>query len=161
MTRRRWLRGLAVVAASMALGMVALGCDPIGPGASGVVRLGEGVTAEGFETLEVRIFPATKKDWTIADGVPAEGELHIQRYRLAGLSFPTVYEVSSGVGVSDEQTWRLLVWLSKEPIAGAPSKPATGDPWGNRTFELLPCQGFGGYCNVTSGVDVTLDQAVP
>lgn len=154
-------RTVVIVAAAAAWTAILTACDPIGPGASGQATLGESVSRDGFSSLEVRIFPTRNQAWTVKDGVPEDRSVHLQRYPLSSVQFPFTYEVSSGVGVSDDQEWRALLWLSKTPVVDGPPQPVTGDVYGTGTFELLPCTGFSGFCNVTSGVDVRLDAVVP
>jgi len=157
----RALQILAITAAATVMAALVLACDPIGPGAIGEATLGDEVSTDGFVSLEVRIFPTKGKAWTIKDGVPADRSLHVHRYPLSSVRFPFTYEVSSGVGVSDDQEWRALLFLSKTPVVDGLPQPVSGDVYGTGTFELLACTGFSGFCNVTSGVDVRLDAVVP
>lgn len=59
------------------------------------------------------------------------------------------------MGTSNDKDWRLVAWLSSS--ATLPDHPEPADPWCTARFALGDCDGFGGYCGVTSGVDCTIE----
>lgn len=141
--------------------------DPEGPGASGVVSLGDGVGTSGLTTLRVRAIPASGEPFDKNDPqftaalAPEDGWLTVNE-RLDGLTFPHPYEVGEAVGTTDKQRWRLFAWLSAADVDVDSDAPSSGEPYGTITFDVDECgSGFGGYCTVTEGVNVTIDQVAP
>ncbi|MDC3960457.1 hypothetical protein [Polyangium jinanense] len=150
-----------LLAAVGAAGCVPFG-DPEGPGASGNVLLGNGVTAADFTTLRIRAVPddAQKAFDPAAPVFPAVSgeELPTLHEELAGLTFPHAYLISEGLGTTTHVHWRLFAWLTKSPDEGA---PASGEPFGTTTFDVDSCGNYGDYCGTTEGTDITIDKTAP
>ncbi|MGK4003174.1 hypothetical protein WMF31_11165 [Sorangium sp. So ce1036] len=166
MTYRRSVLVLSLIT----LGGVSAGCvpfgDPEGPGARGVVSLGEGVSTSELKTLQVRAIPASElpfddesPQFTRPD-LAADDRWHALSEPLDGLSFPHPYEIGDVVGTTDHKRWRLLAWLSAGEDAQADG-PESGEPYGTTTFDIDSCGRHGGYCTVTDGVNVTVDRIAP
>ncbi len=135
------------------LAVVALGgCEPAGPGVSGQIRLKEGRDGSGFSTLSLRAFPDATSSFDKA-AVPAGVGL-TGRADVSTITFPHRYHVEQAMGASNERDWRLVAWLSN---GDAPEHPEPSDPWCTTRFVLGDCDGFGGYCGTTGGVDCTLE----
>ncbi|KYF53359.1 hypothetical protein BE08_42950 [Sorangium cellulosum] len=160
--------GLVLSALAPALsGCIPFG-DPEGPGASGVVSLGDGVSTSGLTTLRVRAIPASGEPFDEDDpqftgpAFAAEDGWLTVNERLDGLTFPHPYEVGDVVGTTDKQRWRLFAWLSAADVDVDSDAPSSGEPYGTITFDVDECgSGFDGYCTVTKGVNVTIDKVAP
>lgn len=160
------VRPITVALALSALGTI--GCipfgDPEGPGASGNISLGEGVTTEGLATLRLSVAPEAPFD-PAAPSFPAaggEGSTWLSSVEdLTTITFPHGYSVSDGVGTTPSERWHLFAWLSASPSRESQSQPASGEPYGRATFALDDCGNFGDYCAVTEGVDITINQIAP
>jgi hypothetical protein len=145
-----------------ALGLGLAGCNPAGPGVAGKISLADGIDPAAFTTLEVRAAPdfgtsfdpahpnfVPDTDWTGAGG------------DLGALHFPLDYELAQIVGKTDQQHWRVLGWLSREPSGTAGGFPKTGEPFGTQAFDLAKCGLTGGFCGTTAGVDLTIEHEAP
>ncbi|WP_437331281.1 hypothetical protein [Sorangium sp. So ce394] len=167
MIDRKSVLGLAMSALCAWLsGCIPFG-DPEGPGARGEVSLGEGVSTSGLMTLRVHAVPASdepfdKDDPRFTGPDLAEGGWITVNEGLDGLTFPHPYEIGSGVGTTDTKRWRLFAWLSAADVHEDSDAPSSGEPYGTITFDIDDCgASYGGYCTVTEGVDVTIDQVAP
>ncbi len=160
--RKLRVRSLVLVLVA-ALG--ATGCDPGGPGASGEVSLGPGVEPAGFQTFNIiaaaeaqtpfdpaaPVFPTTLAYESDAAPFPVQDP-------LAGMTFPSHYQTGQNLGTASQSSWRIFIWLSR---SSAESSPSSGEPYGTTPFTVPGCGVAGGFCGVTTGVDVTIDQTVP
>ncbi len=153
------------VALALALGPLAMaGCDPQGPGASGTIHLGEGVKATDFTVLRLRAAPDTgapfdpsAPSFPSADGDGSTWDP--QSEDLSVVTFPHDYTIDEGIGTTPHERWRLFAWLSTSSDGGA---PASGEPYGTTAFTIDSCGvGFGDYCSVTEGVDLTINTIAP
>ena len=149
MRRFGWIQAIV----SMSLFALGSGCDPGGAGASGVISLGPGVTAEGFTTLRICATPEPEVP-------PMSGFLDtceiLQNEKVADIKFPHPYEISAGLGTSSHAKWRLVIFLTSDETS---VKPESNEPFGLTLFSVGGCgAGYieGEYCGVTPGVDVTL-----
>ncbi|WP_155798985.1 hypothetical protein [Sorangium cellulosum] len=164
-------RRSVLVLAMAALGGVLAGCpmgDPEGPGARGVVSLGEGVSTSERKTLRVRAVPASDTPFDPDNpqfpGPDLDGDDRwlTHEVSLDGLSFPQPYEIGAVLGTTDHERWRVFAWLSAEEIDEQSDAPRSGEPYGTTTVDIDSCGlSYGGYCTVTEGVDVTIDQTAP
>ncbi len=144
------------------LGAALVGCNPAGPGVAGKISLDDGIDPGAFKTLEVRAAPdfGTSFDAAHPNFVPDDGWTGAGG-DLSTLSFPLDYELSKIVGSTEQQHWRVLGWLSKEPPGTAGSLPKTGEPFGTQAFDLSGCGLTGGFCGTTSGIDFTIEHEAP
>ena len=142
---------------------LAIGCDPGGPGAEGVISLGPEIDPADYSTLELRAFPDPEAGFDVSEGVPAGGELFAVSHDLAEVEFPFEYLIGGGVGTTEFQRWRVLAWLAvAEPEAAGADGPASGEWYGTTLFVVDACGGtVGGYCGLTKGVDFTIDTELP
>jgi hypothetical protein len=142
---------------------VPAGCDPGGPGAAGTISLDPAVDPTEFVTLQIRAFPDAEAGFDAADGVPQAGELYASSYDLSEIEFPYDYMIGGGVGTTEHRRWRVLAWLSAtEPVDALPEGPASGEFFGTTLFMVDACGGtFDGYCDLTTGVDFTIDTVLP
>ena len=158
-TSTRLLVNLAFAASVVAAGL-AIGCDPVGPGAQGTITLAEEVEFDASRRLEVRIHPAGQSAYdpkvTLADDL----EIHAKGTGVSRAAFPLRYNVDTDVGTTETKRWRVVAWLHDSIAPSDANQPVEGQWYGTRTFELLTCQGFGGYCNVTTEVDFAIDKKV-
>lgn len=147
MQRYGWMK-VIVVTALAALG----GCDPGGAGASGVISLGQGVTTEGFTTLRICATPEPEVPPT--SGFLDTCEILVNE-SVADIKFPHPYEITAGLGPSDHEKWRLVIFLTSDESS---VKPESGEPFGLTLFSVGGCAAgeIDQYCGVTPGVDVTL-----
>ncbi|WP_437806512.1 hypothetical protein [Sorangium sp. So ce1078] len=163
-------RGCVLGLVMSALGATLSGCipfgDPEGPGASGVVSLGEGVSTSGLTTLRVRAIPASGEPFDsdnprfTGPALAPEDRWITVNERLDGLTFPHPYQLGMVLGTTDKERWRLFAWLSAADVDS--DAPSSGEPYGTITFDVDECgSGFDGYCTVTEGANVTIDQVAP
>ena len=138
-------------------------CDPIGPGATGSVDLDPSVDTTGMAFLTI----VAHSD---ADGVfqPADVMLQVDRphsevlgtrVALDEVTFPHEFILESGIGATDIRSWRVTAWLDGDAAIDRwqdDLAPAAGMPWGSTPFNVSNC-GLVGYCDVTPGVEVTID----
>jgi hypothetical protein len=148
------MRSSGWIKASLAMTLCALGtgCDPGGAGASGVISLGPGVTAEGFTTLRICATPEPEVPPT--SGFLETCEL-LENENVSDIKFPHPYEISAGLGTTDHEKWRLVIFLTSDETS---VKPTSEEPFGLTLFSVGSC-GAGyidEYCGVTPAVDVTL-----
>jgi hypothetical protein len=134
-------------------GVSLCGCDPEGPGASGLVSLAPNVDAKRFSSLELRAYPDASSSFDVAE-VPADAPARLSLL-TSEVAFPYRYDIGEGVGTSPQQRWRMVAWLSR--AAGTPVGPAPGDPFCTAAFELESCGTFGDYCAVSGGIDCTIE----
>src|SRR5262245_53626070 len=154
---------LAPVALSAAMAGLAA-CDPQGPGASGVIGLGAGVDACGFETLEIYAF-ANESEAAFDPARPiTEVSREVEHWRGTSceLGYPLSYKVGGDIGSSDVPTWMLVAWLSHTPWS-EPSNAtvAPGDVFCAVPFRLQVCGSYGGFCAVTPDVACVLSEVAP
>jgi hypothetical protein len=154
-----WVLVLALAAVASAAG-----CDPEGPGASGVISLGPDVDASAFQSLAMRVFAnPSSASFDPSAAIPHDDDAHVES--LADIAFPFRYKVGGSIGTSDVATWMFVAWLShRDPpalVLGAGIDP--GDVFCAVPFSVRRCDGAGvdGYCAVTPGVDCTLTNAAP
>lgn len=145
------MRGIAGVFLTLALCAASSGCDPNGAGAAGLVSLGPGVSTEGFTNLKFCAAPEPAEP--PAESFPATCELSLD-VSLADVKFPYPYEISAGIGTTEHDRWRLVVWMTADAKS---TKPASGEPFGLMLFSVASCgAGVEEYCGITSGVDLIL-----
>lgn len=130
-----------------------MGCDPEGPGASGVIRLAPKLDAKTFSTLELRAYPDTSSSFEAAQ-VPADAPARLSLL-TSEVTFPYQYDIGEPVGTSEQQHWRLVAWLSHD--SSTPARPAPGDPFCTAAFDLDSCGNYGDYCAVSHGIDCTIE----
>lgn len=155
---------IVMLSVASLVGLVACG-DPGGPGASGNVLLGAGIKTDTAQTLIVRGVPDTgsfDSAKPVFDVPPPTGERawDIVTTPAMGLTFPYHYTVGESLGTTEQQRWRVFAWLSASTDA-ATKAPASGEAFGTATFSVVSCQQYGGYCQTTEGVDVTISQVAP
>lgn len=132
------------------LASLALACDPAGPGAAGNLSLDPSVDASSFTTLEVRAYADSSGKFD-PEKVGAGESLELA---LKDITFPYHYDVSQGVGTTEEQHWRMTAWLA---VAAGSQRPAASDPQCSVAFDIAECSGqFDGYCGTTNDVHCTL-----
>lgn len=139
------------------------GCDPEGPGASGVISLGTGVDASGFEMLEIYAFAnESQAAFDPAQPIPRVAE---EAYNygevLAEIVFPFSYRVGGAVGLTRVPSWMLVAWLSHRQRSELPRIVLSpGDIFCAVPFRIRACEGWGfkggDYCTVTPHVDCEL-----
>jgi hypothetical protein len=146
----------APLAAALFLVIAGAGCDPQAPGASGTMTLGAGVDVSGFPILVLRTFANASGPYDSSAPIPADAYRDYEA--TASITFPYHYTVGGGVGVSDVGDWQMVAWLSHRTRAeltqATNSDP--GDPVCSVAYRVRGCNGMGGYCGVTSGVDCVL-----
>ena len=143
----------------LVIGLALAGCpfgDPPGPGASGQVSLAPGLQTGGFATLELRAYPDRGVDPAAA--VPTAPPLLAESLGLSGLTFPYAYTLFDALGTTPEAGWRVTAWLA---TTAGQDVPTHGDLYGSQTFLLRGCGQYGGYCDITTGVDVVISSAMP
>lgn len=171
------------VAASLAL----MGCDPPMPGVAGTVTLDSGVDASQFKNIELRavvaegdfdpkkpVFPSQVADayqngegatssWVGEMESSEKGAVLLQLGQpLEGMKFPFDYSLGGeGIGYTEEEHWRLFVWLSDNADSHLDKGPASGEPYGFVDFDAKGCGLGGGYCGVQEGIDLTVDKTAP
>lgn len=148
MQRYGWMKVIVV----MALAALGSGCDPGGAGASGVISLGQGVTTDGFTTLRICATPEPEVPPT--SGFLDTCEILVNE-SVADIKFPHPYEITAGLGPSDHEKWRLVIFLTSDESS---VKPESGEPFGLTLFSVGGCAAgeIDQYCGMTPGVDVTL-----
>jgi hypothetical protein len=137
--------------------MTAVACDPMGPGAFGVVELAAEANSEGARSLELRARPIIGAEegaldgdaWVLSESIPLED----------GAGFPMEYSIGYHLGTTEHKDWQVLLWLSTgESGAG----PRGGEWYGTGRFELVDCgPAFSGYCGSPGGPRLTIDRQVP
>ena len=152
------MRALAlptVVSALLILGA----CDPEGPGARGLVSLGDGVVPGDFTALAMAAFPESAASFDPSVRPPAESTLYHEWVSLSEITFPYSYKVGASLGTTETPDWRVVIWLSRKE---SPDWLASGDVYGTAVFRVADCSfEFGDYCGVTDDVDVVIDQTAP
>jgi hypothetical protein len=141
------------------LALVALvGCDPIGPGASGLMSF-PAADSSGFTTLELRFFPDLDGHFDLA-GPPVrqadggDGWDHVT-LDLTTVSFPYAYTVGGSIGTSETAAWRIVAWLA---TASTTEWPNGSEPFATTEVTIDDCGGgIDGYCNITDNVDLVLE----
>ena len=140
------------------LGALTAGCGDPGIGVSGRIELGATADASGFAYLQIRAFQDDDELWDPTQPLPEVEAVYSESRPLTGSGdFPATYEFNS-LGTVEKRQWRVLAWLSQE--AGSVA-PGTGDWWGTAQFTFDGCGSYGGFCDYTRGVDVTLDATAP
>ncbi len=161
MSKRKCVLLSLLLTAVGAAGCIPFG-DPAGPGASGNVVLGNGLTADGFTTLRIRALPddAQEPFEPAAPVFPAPDgeELPTLTEELAFVTFPRAYEIGEALGTTTHAHWRLFAWLAKSADEEAPT---SGEPFGTTTFDLDGCDPYGDYCQTVEGTDITIDEIAP
>jgi hypothetical protein len=155
------------VFAMITLGSALAGCgDPAGPGASGSISLGTGVSQSGFKALHLRAIPDAGEAFDPVNpqftaSAPADGPAWDPGIEdLQGMTFPHAYSFGAVLGTTREQHFRLFAWLSADVDTSA--DPKSGEPYGTTTFDVGACGvGYGDYCGTTEGVNLTIDQKAP
>jgi hypothetical protein len=147
----------------------AAGCDPAGPGASGVISLGDAVDTTGFQSLELRAFAAkySPADFAAVGALPTNpsdfSTLAHWCYRSVWpmpLVFPYAYEVGGGMGTTDEKDWVLVAWLTHADHGV--DHITSGEIYAKANFTIHECGwGFDGYCGTVGGLNLVLDQTQP
>jgi hypothetical protein len=141
-------------------------CNPEGPGASGEVSLGSGVEPAGFQFFNIVATPADAQSPfnpaapsfpSASISAASEAPFPVQD-PLAGMTFPSPYKTGQSLGTSSQSNWEIFIWFSKSAGEAAPT---SGEPYGVTAFTVSGCGLAGGFCGVTAGVDVTLDQTAP
>src|SRR5438128_2493192 len=92
--------------------LLAPGCDPQAPGASGTLSLPAGAQVPaGADRVQVVALPDAPG---AATGHPDGGLLSAERttLSLADAGFPLPYTVAGGVGTSPRSDWRVVAWLA-------------------------------------------------
>ena len=167
---------LMLMMAAVGSGCIPFG-DPGGSGAAGEISLGKGVDPSAFKTLKIVAVVDTGLPFDPAHPVftgpapeatfswPASNE------DLKTVTFPHTYLSGEAVGTTDVERWRLFAWLSAQDEAvnvpeagftsGAEPFPLSGEPYGTAALAVDGCGSFGGFCGVTQGVNITLDQKAP
>jgi hypothetical protein len=153
---------LRVLVLALAVVASAAGCDPEGPGASGVISLGPAVDASAFQTLAMRVFAnPSSAPFDPSTAIPHDEEARVET--LADIAFPFRYKVGGSIGSSDVATWMFVAWLShrdrSELVYRGGIEP--GDVFCSVSFLVRRCESVGGFCAVTPGVDCTLTNAAP
>jgi hypothetical protein len=165
------VRRTSVLAGVIAVSALASGCipfgDPEGPGAAGNISLGAGVDASGFQTLVVRAVPDQGDPFDPAhpqftgSAPDRESAWDADVESLEGATFPHPYQVGAVLGTTSQQRWRVFAWLSAS-ADGSGDGPKTGEPFGTAAFDVDGCGGgYGGYCAVKMGVDLSIDLKAP
>jgi hypothetical protein len=170
---------LVFVLAAVSSGIV--GCipfgDPVGVGVSGDITLSKGVDASAFKTLKVIAIVDTGTPFDpshpVFTGPAPEGSVtwNGRNEALKAVTFPFAYESDASVSPTETERWRIFAWLSaqdepiKAPESGFPNGaepfPMPGEPYGTAVFAIGSCDRFGGFCGITEGVNLTLDQTAP
>ena len=167
---------LVLMMAAVGTGCIPFG-DPEGPGASGSISLGKGADPSAFKTLKITAiadtgapFDPAHPVFTAAATAPSE-TWGTSNEDLTTVTFPHDYLSGEELGTTEVQRWRLFAWLSAQDEAikrpdlgfndGAEPFPMSGEPYGTTVFEVDDCGSFGGFCSVTKGVNLTLDQTAP
>lgn len=130
--------------------------DPPGPGASGRITLGQGVDQAAYQSLQLRVFSdeaaQSGRVLTLPNKLPGALAIPLKEVR-----FPYEYRVTEVLGVAEFQRWRAVAWLSVANATEAqPTAVGFDEPFATATFELRDCGTYGGYCDTTAGVDLTL-----
>lgn len=76
--------------------------------------------------------------------------------KVSDIKFPHPYEITAGLGTTDYEKWRLVVFLTNDE---ASVKPESNEPFGLTLFSIGSCGGgdyVEEYCGVTPAVDVML-----
>jgi hypothetical protein len=144
----------------LALPLLLAACDPGGPGASGTITLGNDAEPSAFNTLILAAYgnAGDTFDPAVLEDPPSPTDFVLETWDLANIDFPWDYVLSYGVGTSGYPDWRIVGWFSTDDTAAA---PGATDPVGTATFEIGECGAFfGGYCDVTSGVDFAIDAVI-
>ncbi len=141
------------------LPLLVAGCDPQGPGAAGQIKLSPDINIGSGKTLEVRAFPDDGQtfDPETTDWSNRHWAQH-QSWPLGEIKFPFDYLVGGKMGYTDDQRWRLLVWIAGSESGDRPSKGAW---YSSRLFSLNKCGlMFSGYCGISFPVDITIDHRI-
>lgn len=140
------------------LALAVTGCDPEGPGARGTISLGAGADVSQAYRLEIRVFPDPEDSFEPGIAIENE-ELRAESLLLGEVEFPFDYEVGHALGTSDHRQWRVVAWVAE---GSDPAWIAPGEFFGTTLFDLASCGDYyGGYCQVTGGVDVTIEEQAP
>jgi hypothetical protein len=167
---------LVLMMAAVGTGCIPFG-DPEGPGASGSISLGKGADPSAFKTLKITAIADTGAPFDPARPVftapasAASETWEASNEDLTTVTFPHDYLSGDALGTTEVQRWRLFAWLSAQPEPikrpdlgsneGAEPFPMSGEPYGTTLFEVDGCGSFGGFCSVTKGVNLSLDQTAP
>jgi len=148
--------GLPFFGLATLIPLLALGCDPAGPGASGAIVLGPNVDAKKFATLEVRTYPDSSDTFDPSKIPSSDATTGAQLSEpLKSITFPYHYDAGQVIGTTDEQRWRMTAWLS---ASTGPMAPAMGEPTCSVAFKLNECGAqFGGYCGTRDNIDCQLE----
>jgi hypothetical protein len=151
-------RPFFLIAASVVAAPLLAACgDPGGPNLSGSIRLGPGVDASTFKTLQLRVYPDSAATFD-ASAIPSTAYSDVSE---ASEAFPHSYLLGEPLGTTPSSTWRLVAWLSHQDEAAAHVLPEKGDILCTTTAGIKGCGTYGGYCGNTPGVDCTLTTALP
>jgi hypothetical protein len=139
--------------------------DPEGAGVSGTISWGSDVEfPAGLARLEIRAFPLkSDADPELAIPQPTTecDEVCSEVLSQSTPFTPLIswkYVLLKDLGNTEFEVWRVVAWLSKEDFSVAPE---VGDLVATATFKVSPCGEFGGFCGITSGVDLTLSELLP
>lgn len=137
------------------------GCDPEGPGASGIVEFASPPTAEE-RFLRVRQYPVGAEAVPVqygSGGAERGGcDSYISTISVAAAPSPMPFSTWSGIGVCGQREWAAVAWLSNTEAAMGPSP---GERFGVTTFDLDRCGPLGGFCGQTKGVRIVIDDRWP
>ena len=142
---------LALVAPALA------GCSFIGPGSSGVISVGSGLDASGFQALAMRAFANPSRTFDPSRTVPAGYSIN---QPLAALTLPYPYRIGGTLNESsDFSDWMFVAWLShrtaEELDLGEDDRPEPGD-----LFCAVPFRLPDGSHGVAPNVNCVLEQVV-
>jgi len=134
------------------------GCSYLGPGSSGVISLGPGLDASGYQTLALRAFDNRRGSYDPTGPVPAGYAIN---QPLAPLTLPWPYRIGGAINEhSDYSDWMFVAWLSHRTAEDLESAdvdmPDPGDLFCVVPF-VLPEDGKG----IASHVDCVLAEVVP
>jgi hypothetical protein len=141
------------------LAVVALvGCDPIGPGASGVIAF-PAADATGYTTLELRFYSDVDGHFDLAGQPPVptnhSDDSSRDSLELSTIAFPYAYTVGGMIGTSERAGWRIVAWLA---TAATHEWPNGSEPFATTEVTIDDCGGgIDGYCNITDNVDLVLE----
>lgn len=140
-----------------ALLLLAAGCDPQFPQASGAVRLGSTVASPLSRCLHVRLFESAGSGFG-----NATASLEVAEVTTA--AFPFSYQTEGGLGVSNTLDLKAVAWLSSS--CAPSSEPTKGELYGMTSYAATHCGMICGAgkqcaCGENTGIDIEINEVAP
>lgn len=107
--------------------------------------------------------PALTRELSLSEPVPTTDSCKrgiARSFPIESVTFPFVYELDCGIGISESRDWRVVAFLHRDT---AQADAIAGGEWfGTSDFAVDDCGLLtGGYCGITQDIDVVIDDQAP